>query len=94
MNHVGRQSTKLVSQKKKLDISKALTTMDVKDIVMKKLIANIFSTVQTQNDVEDFPRVKELKIREPMEQRTPDTTNAPVTLSSISYIMEIIVQFF
>ena len=77
--------------------SQALSTMDVKDIATKTAIASIFSTPHSwkikPNDpfADDFPLVRKLKILEIMEQRTPDTTTAPVTLLSISYIMEVII---
>ena len=87
MNYVGHQSRKLAISIYKLEVfRKAKTTMHVKDIAMKPAIANTFSTLQkAQNIVEDFPRVKKLKKRHLMEQRTPDTTTAQVTFLSISW---------
>lgn len=58
--------------------------MNVKDIAMKIAIANTFSTVQAlkllANDLiaKNSLLVRKLKTRKIMEQRTPDTTAAPV----------------
>ena len=100
MKHVGRQSRKLAIPNFKLDIMrKALTTMNVKDTAMKKAIANLFFTVQAlkllANDLiaEDSPLVRKRKTRKIMEQRTPDTTAAPVLFLSISYVIEVIVFY-
>ena len=67
MKHVGRRSRKLALSNYDLElIIKTLITMDVEDIVMKRAIANILSTVQVRmllaNDLfaEDSPLARKL----------------------------------